>query len=73
MELVTPFVTGVGEFTVGVGHFVERHGLAVIIVLGESITAVGAATSRESEVGTAIVGAPRAGAERGDVVAVLRS
>jgi low temperature requirement protein LtrA len=57
MELVTPFVTGVGEFTVGVGHFVERHGLAVIIVLGESITAVGAATSRESEVSTAIVGA----------------
>jgi low temperature requirement protein LtrA len=56
MELVTPLVTGVGEFTVGVGHFVERHGLAVIIVLGESITEVGAATSRQNQVSTAIAG-----------------
>lgn len=57
MEVLTPVVTGVGEFSVGAGHFVERHGLAVIIVLGESITEVGAATSRESDVTTAIVGA----------------
>lgn len=57
MELSTPLVTGVGEFTVGVGHFVERHGLAVIIVLGESITGVGAATSSLGSVSTAIVGA----------------
>ena len=55
LEGVTPLITGVGEFTVGVGHFVERHGLAVIIVLGESITEVGAVTSRESSVTTSIV------------------
>ena len=57
LEGVTPLITGVREFTVGVGHFVERHGLAVIIVLGESITEVGAVTSRESSVTTSIVGA----------------
>lgn len=57
MELVTPVVTGVGEFTVGAGHFVERHGLAVIIVLGESITEVGTAVSKQDQVSTTIVGA----------------
>ncbi|MGW2518555.1 low temperature requirement protein A [Streptomyces sp. NPDC001617] len=57
MVVATPIVTGVGEFTVGVGHFVERHGLAVIIVLGESIAEVGAVASEESEVTTVITGA----------------
>ncbi|WP_370149249.1 low temperature requirement protein A [Streptacidiphilus sp. EB129] len=57
MEGLTPLVAGAGEFAVGAGHFVERHGLAVIIVLGESITEVGAATSRENHVTTSIVGA----------------
>ncbi len=57
MEVLTPLVTGVGEFAVGAGHFVERHGLAVIIVLGESITEVGAATSHDSSAATAIAGA----------------
>ena len=49
-------MTGVGEFTAGVWHFVERHGLAVIVVLGESITEVGAATARQGQVSTAIAG-----------------
>ncbi|GAB2712463.1 low temperature requirement protein A [Kitasatospora kifunensis] len=57
MEVMTPLVTRVGEFAVGAGHFVERHGLAVIIVLGESITEVGAASSRDGSVTTSIVGA----------------
>ncbi|MFI9103261.1 low temperature requirement protein A [Streptomyces fildesensis] len=56
MEVMTPLVTGVAKFAVGAGHFVERHGLAVIIVLGESIAEVGAATSRETNVTTSIVG-----------------
>jgi low temperature requirement protein LtrA len=37
-----PYVTGVAGFTVHPGHFVERHGLIVIIALGESIVAIGA-------------------------------
>jgi low temperature requirement protein LtrA len=37
-----PYITGVAGFTVRPGHFVERHGLIVIIALGESIVAIGA-------------------------------
>ena len=37
-----PFLTGVGGFTVSPAHFVERHGLIVLIALGESIVAIGA-------------------------------
>ena len=40
-----PFLTGVADFTIRPAHFVERHGLIVIIALGESIVAVGAAES----------------------------
>jgi low temperature requirement protein LtrA len=37
-----PYITGIAGFTVHPGHFVERHGLIVIIALGESIVAIGA-------------------------------
>src|ERR687897_906367 len=39
------FVGGVSDFRVHAGHFVERHGLVVIIALGESIVAVGVGVS----------------------------
>jgi low temperature requirement protein LtrA len=39
---VGPYVTGVAGFTIHPGHFVERHGLVVIIALGESVVAIGA-------------------------------
>jgi low temperature requirement protein LtrA len=38
-----PYLTGVEGFTVHPGHFVERHGLIIIIALGESVVAIGAA------------------------------
>ena len=38
-----PLLRGPGGFTVESGHFVERHGLIVIVVLGESVVALGAA------------------------------
>jgi low temperature requirement protein LtrA len=37
-----PFLTGVAGFTVTPSHFVERHGLIVLIALGESVVAIGA-------------------------------
>ena len=37
-----PYLTGVGGFTVSPAHFVERHGLIVLIALGESVVAIGA-------------------------------
>ena len=43
--LVTDYVTGglrgIGGWRLSPGHFVERHGLIVIIALGESIVAIG--------------------------------
>src|SRR5262249_1173728 len=39
-------MTGVGGWRIEPGHFAERHGLVIIIALGESIVAVGAGGSR---------------------------
>jgi len=39
-EWITPYVSR-GGFTVAAGHFVERHGLVILIAIGESIIAVG--------------------------------
>jgi low temperature requirement protein LtrA len=39
--IVSPYLTGIGEFSISPGHFVERHGLLIIIALGESIIAIG--------------------------------
>jgi low temperature requirement protein LtrA len=39
---VGPYVTGVGGFSVHPSHFAERHGLIVIVALGESVIAIGA-------------------------------
>jgi low temperature requirement protein LtrA len=41
LHWVSPFFTAVSGFPLRAGHFVERHGLIVLIVLGESIVAVG--------------------------------
>ena len=41
LEWATPLVTGIGGFRVAPAHFVERHGLLVIVALGESIVAIG--------------------------------
>jgi low temperature requirement protein LtrA len=39
---VTPWLTTVEGFVVAPAHFVERHGLVVIVALGESIVVIGA-------------------------------
>jgi hypothetical protein len=40
-DWVSPFFTAVPGFPIRAAHFVERHGLIVLIALGESIVAVG--------------------------------
>jgi low temperature requirement protein LtrA len=40
-DLTTGGIRGIGGFRLSPGHFVERHGLIVIIALGESIVAIG--------------------------------
>ncbi len=56
LQVLIPFLGGSGGFTVGVGHFVERHGLAVIILLGESIVEVGAAATGQDDVAVVVLG-----------------
>ncbi|HEY6415080.1 MAG TPA: low temperature requirement protein A [Acidimicrobiales bacterium] len=52
----SPWVTTVEGFVISVAHFVERHGLVVIIALGESIIAIGAAAAElELDAGVALV------------------
>jgi low temperature requirement protein LtrA len=43
IDWVTPMLFGTEEFHLDPGHFAERHGLIVLIALGESILAIGAA------------------------------
>jgi len=38
----SPAITAIGGFRIRAAHFVERHGLIVLIALGESVIAVGA-------------------------------
>ena len=42
LQIVTPYLHRISEHTVIASHFVERHGLVVIIAIGESIVAIGA-------------------------------
>jgi low temperature requirement protein LtrA len=41
LHWVSPFFTAAAGFPIRAAHFVERHGLIVLIALGESIVAVG--------------------------------
>jgi low temperature requirement protein LtrA len=41
LQATTPFLSRISGFRVQPAHFVERHGLVVIIALGESVVAVG--------------------------------
>jgi low temperature requirement protein LtrA len=44
-EIATPYLSPIGGFTVAASHFVERHGLVIIVALGESVVAIGAGAS----------------------------
>ena len=49
---ITPLLTTVEGFVVTAEHFVERHGLVVIVALGESVVVIGAgAAGLELDVG----------------------
>jgi low temperature requirement protein LtrA len=42
VQIASPYVHRIEGFSIAPAHFVERHGLVVIIALGESVVAVGA-------------------------------
>jgi low temperature requirement protein LtrA len=41
LQIATPYLYRTGGHSIAAGHFVERHGLVIIVVLGESIVAIG--------------------------------
>jgi low temperature requirement protein LtrA len=41
LEWFTPRLVSTGDFRIAPAHFVERHGLVVIVALGESVVAIG--------------------------------
>jgi low temperature requirement protein LtrA len=41
LHWATPYFSKIGGFRIHVGHFVERHGLILLIAIGESVVAVG--------------------------------
>jgi low temperature requirement protein LtrA len=45
LEWFTPVIRGTSGFDIGAAHFVERHGLVVIVAIGESVVAVGIGAS----------------------------
>lgn len=45
IQVVTPYLSRIEGFRIQPAHFVERHGLLVIVVLGESIVAIGIGAS----------------------------
>jgi low temperature requirement protein LtrA len=51
LHWITPFLTQLGGFTVRPAHFVERHGLILLIALGESVVAVGVGARAEAGAG----------------------
>src|SRR5262249_56335422 len=51
-----PLLAGVGGFRVHPAHFVERHGLIVIVAIGESLVAIGLG-ARQTELGFGVISA----------------
>jgi low temperature requirement protein LtrA len=45
LQWVTPYLSSIGGFRISAAHFAERHGLIVLIALGESLLAVAIGTS----------------------------
>lgn len=52
---ITPWLTSTEGFVIAPEHFVERHGLVVIVALGESIVVIGTAADLDLDLGLAAV------------------
>lgn len=41
VQFNTPYLTGIANFRIQAAHFVERHGLLMLVAFGESVVAIG--------------------------------
>lgn len=55
-QIASPYLQRIDEFQVRAAHFAERHGLVIIVALGESVVAIGAGLAGE-EIGVGLVAA----------------
>ena len=72
IDIGGPAVFGVEGWKLVPGHFAERHGLIVIIALGESIVAIGIGAVGEVDAGVVAAAVARHGCGGGPLVALLR-
>ena len=72
LDMGGPYFFGSEGWKLVPGHFAERHGLIVIIALGESIVAIGVGAAGMLDLGDRGRGGARGRAGRGDVVDLLR-
>ena len=54
LDIGGPFAFGSEGWELVPGHFAERHGLMILIALGESVVAIGAAAEQELTTGTIV-------------------
>jgi low temperature requirement protein LtrA len=47
LQIASPYLHPIGGFTISAAHFGERHGLVVIVALGESVVAIGVGVGRQ--------------------------
>lgn len=45
LQFIAPYLSGISNFRIQPSHFVERHGLLMIVAFGESVVAVGIGAS----------------------------
>ena len=57
IDYASPVVAGTGGWRIDARHFAERHGLVIIIALGESVVALGVAAASEELTTTVVTAA----------------
>ncbi|WP_052390782.1 low temperature requirement protein A [Streptomyces sp. NRRL B-24484] len=57
LQIANPYVVDLPQFHLRADHFVERHGLVVIVAFGESVVALGAGAAGHDELTAGPVGA----------------
>ncbi|MFC9790990.1 low temperature requirement protein A, partial [Rhodococcus sp. NPDC127528] len=48
VQVLSPYLVDTGDFVVRASHFCERHGLVIIVAIGESVVAIGAGLAGEN-------------------------
>ncbi|MFD0362215.1 low temperature requirement protein A [Nocardia sp. GCM10030253] len=47
VQVLSPYLVDTGDFVVRASHFCERHGLVIIVAIGESVVSIGAGLAGE--------------------------